>query len=76
MPVIARAMYDDGFKALLANANANDLINGIHLAKIAVEKYLGNVWFEEKRRKERREMKRNGEKREEKNCETKFNCLV
>ncbi|KAH9718459.1 Chaperonin CPN60-2 [Citrus sinensis] len=38
-PVMARAMYGDGFKALLAGANANDLINGIHLAKNAVEKH-------------------------------------
>ncbi|KAH9669841.1 Chaperonin CPN60-2 [Citrus sinensis] len=33
-------MYGNGFKALLAGANANDLINGIHLAKNAVEKHL------------------------------------
>ncbi|KAH9669840.1 Chaperonin CPN60-2 [Citrus sinensis] len=39
-PVMARAMYGNGFKALLAGANANDLINGIHLAKNAVEKHL------------------------------------
>ncbi|XP_024037055.1 chaperonin CPN60-2, mitochondrial-like [Citrus clementina] len=37
---MARAMYGNGFKALLAGANANDLINGIHLAKNAVEKHL------------------------------------
>lgn len=37
---MALAMYGDGFKALLAGANANDLINGIHLAKNAVEKHL------------------------------------